>query len=60
MHKKNIKKTFLIFVIFLFAISIGYSALYEKISLNATASLKADKTNNDYNLEYNLIYIQYK
>lgn len=54
MHKKNIKKTFLIFVIFLFAISIGYSALYEKISLNATASLKTNRANNDYNLEYKL------
>ena len=54
MHKKNIKKTFLIFVIFLFAISIGYSSLYEKISLNATASLKTNRANNDYNLEYKL------
>lgn len=50
--KKNIKIVFIIFVILLLTMSIGYSALYEKLSLTGTAKLNTEAKDNNYDIEY--------
>ena len=50
--KKNIKIVFIIFVILLLTMSIGYSALYEKLSLTGTAKLNNESKDNNYDIEY--------